>query len=316
MTRVTGMARMMRMMRITASRLSASALALAVIVALACGGGGDAAPSAPPADGAPDVLQILMASTDLSVGENRVAFGLLRPGEGALKNADVELQTFFLADGERTDPIQTLSPEFRPWPGGAGGAYIASAVFDRPGEWGLRAEARAADGSSLLAGSRVDVAETSATPAIGAPAPRSANKTAAGASSLAQITSDTAPDADLYRKTIADALDEARPLLVAFATPAYCRTATCGPQLDAVKSLKNRHAERVSFIHVEIYDNPDEIRQNGISAARTSPIVEEWGLPSEPWTFVIDANGAIAAKFEGFADEDELDAAIGEVLGR
>ena len=312
MTRVTGMA---RMMRITASRLSAPALALAVLVALACAGG-DAAPAAPPADGAPAVLQILMASTDLAVGENRVAFGLLRPGEGALKNADVELQTFFLADGERTAPVQTLSPEFRHWPGGAGGAYIANAVFDRPGEWGIRVETRAADGSGLLAGSRVDVAETSATPAIGAPAPRSANKTAAGASSLAQITSDTAPDADLYRKTVADALDESRPLLVAFATPAYCRTATCGPQLDAVKSLKNRHAERVSFIHVEVYDNPDEIRQSGISAARTSPIVEEWGLPSEPWTFIIDANGAIAAKFEGFADEDELDAAIREVLGR
>ena len=310
--RMTGMA---RAMRITASRMSAPALALAVLIALACGGG-DAAPDAPPADGAPDVLQILMASTDLAVGENRVAFGLLRPGEGALKNADVELQTFFLADGERTAPVQTLSPEFRPWPGGAGGAYIANAVFDRPGEWGLRVEVSAADGSSLLAGSRVDVAETGATPAIGAPAPRSANKTAAAASSLAQITSDMSPDADLYRKTIADALDEARPLLVAFATPAYCRTATCGPQLDAVKSLKNRHAERMSFIHVEIYDNPDEIRQNGISAARTSPIVEEWGLPSEPWTFVIDANGAIAAKFEGFADEDELDAAIREVLSR
>ena len=313
---MTGMARTMRMMRITASRLSASALALAVLVALACGGGGDAAPSAPPADVAPDVLQILMASTDLAVGENRVAFGLLRPGEGALKNADVELQTFFLADGEQSGPVQTLSPEFRPWPGGAGGAYIANTVFDRPGEWGLRAEVNAADGSSLLAGSRVDVAETSATPAIGAPAPRSANKTAAGASNLAQITSDTAPDADLYRKTVADALDESRPLLIAFATPAYCRTTTCGPQLDAVKSLKNRHAERVSFIHVEIYDNPDEIRQSGISAARTSPIVEEWGLPSEPWTFIIDANGAIAAKFEGFADEDELDAAIREVLRR
>ena len=315
---------MTRMIRMAASRLSAPSLALAVLVALACGGGGESAsstgvapPSAPPAGGFPDVLQILMASTDLAVGENRVAFGLLRPGEGALKDADVELQTFFLAGGEQVGPVQTLAPEFRAWSsGGAGGAYIANAVFDRPGEWGLRVEAKMADGASLLAGSRVDVAQTSATPAIGAPAPRSANKTAGGAASLAEITSDPAPDADLYRKTVAAALDEGRPLLIVFATPAYCRTATCGPQLNAVKNLKNRHAERANFIHVEVYDNPAEIRQSGISAARTSPIVEEWGLPSEPWTFVIDANGAIAAKYEGFADEDELDAAMGEVLGR
>ena len=309
------------MMRMTASRLFASALALAVLVALACGVGGDAAPGdapppAPPTDVAPDILQILMASTDLAVGENRVAFGLLRPGEGALKDADVELQTFFLADSEQIGPVQTLSPEFRLWPGGAGGAYVANLEFDRSGEWGLRVEARAADGSNLIAGSRVEVAQTAATPAIGAPAPRSENKTAAAASNLAQITSDTSPDADLYRKTVADALDESRPLLIVFATPAYCRTATCGPQLNAVKSLKNRHAERMDFIHAEIYDNPEEIRQNGLSAARTADIVSEWNLPSEPWTFLIDANGAIAAKYEGFADEAELDAAIGEVLSR
>lgn len=302
------------------TRIAASALALAVLVSLACGGAdsapGGAPPAAPPTDSAPDILQILMASTDLAVGENRIAFGLLRPGRGALKDADVELQTFFLADGDQTAPVQTLSPQFRAWPGGAGGAYIANAVFDRPGEWGLRVEASAADGARLLAGSRVDVARTAATPAIGAPAPRSANKTAGDAANLSEITSDTTPDADLYRKTVADALDEGRPLLVAFATPAYCRTATCGPQLNAVKNLKNRYAERASFIHVEVYDNPAEIRQSGISAARTSPIVEEWGLPSEPWTFVIDADGAIAAKYEGFADENELDAAIREVLSR
>ena len=113
MMRMTGMA---RTMRITTSRMSAPALALAVLIALACGGG-DAAPDAPPADGAPDVLQILMASTDLAVGENRVAFGLLRPGEGALKNADVEpsdvLSSGRRADGPRSDAVAGVSPMAR-----------------------------------------------------------------------------------------------------------------------------------------------------------------------------------------------------------
>ena len=307
----------------TRPRIYAMALAFAALVAVACGDAATSAPvgappSAPPTDGAPpDILQILMASTDLAVGENRVAFGLLRPGAGALKDADVELQTFFLADGGQLGPIQTLAPEFRAWPGATGGVYIANLEFDRPGEWGLQASANAADGANLLAGARLDVAEKSATPAIGAPAPRSRTKTAADdAANLAEITSDTSPDADLYRKTVADALDEGRPLVVVFATPAYCRTATCGPQLDALKTVKSRHAERANFIHVEVYDNPAEIRQSGITAARPAPAVAEWGLPSEPWTFVIDADGAIAAKFEGFADADELSAAIGEVLGR
>lgn len=303
--------------------ICALAIALAVILLAAAACGGESpAPGAPPAappvggDGAPDILQILMASTDLAVGENRVAFGLLRVGEGALKDADVELRTFFLADGAQEGPIQTLTPEFRPWPGGGGGAYVANLEFDRAGEWGLRVSASAADGANLLAGARVDVAQTPATPAIGEPAPRSRNKTASGASDLSALTSDMSPDADLYRKTIADALDESRPLVVVFATPAYCRTATCGPQMDIVKTLKNRHSERADFIHVEVYDNPAEIRRSGVSAARAAPVVAEWGLPSEPWTFVIDADGAIAAKYEGFVGESELDAAIDEVLGR
>ena len=306
----------LRSNRLTISAF-ALAIALAALLAAACGGE-SSAPAAPPVggDGAPDILQILMASTDLAVGENRVAFGLLRVGEGALKDADVELRTFFLADGDQTIPVQTVAPEFRPWPGGAGGAYVADLEFDRAGEWGLRVSASAADGANLLAGARVDVAETPATPAIGEPAPRSRNKTASDASDLSELTSDTSPDADLYRKTIADALDESRPLVVVFATPAYCRTATCGPQMDVLKALKNRHSERADFIHVEVYDNPAEIRRSGISAARAARVVAEWGLPSEPWTFVIDANGAIAAKYEGFVGEDELGAAIGEVLGR
>ncbi len=296
----------------------ALAIALAAIAAAAACGGESPAPAAPPVgeDGAPDILQILMASTDLAVGENRVAFGLLRVGKGALKDADVELRTFFLADGAQEGPIQTLAPEFRPWPGGAGGAYVANLQFDRAGEWGLQASASAADGANLLAGARVDVAETPATPAIGEPAPRSRNKTANDASDLPALTSDTSPDAGLYRKTIADALDESRPLVVVFATPAYCRTATCGPQMDVVKTLKNRHSERADFIHVEVYDNPAEIRRIGVSAARAALVVAEWGLPSEPWTFVIDADGAIAAKYEGFVGESELDAAIWEVLER
>ena len=107
------------------------------------------------------------------------------------------------------------------------------------------------------------------------------------------------PDPDLYAKTIAEALDEGIPLVVSFATPAYCKTATCGPQLDTLKQLKTTHSERVNFIHVEVYDNPPEIRESGISVAKLSPTLAEWGLPTEPWTFVIDAEGIVRAKYEG-----------------
>ena len=35
-----------------------------------------------------------------------------------------------------------------------------------------------------------------------------------------------------------------------------------------------------------------------------------WGLPTEPYTFVVDANGKVTAKFEGIASTEELRAAF------
>ena len=40
----------------------------------------------------------------------------------------------------------------------------------------------------------------------------------------------------------------------------------------------------------------------------------EWGLPTEPWVFVVDAKGKVAAKFEGMAYPDELTAALDALL--
>ena len=40
----------------------------------------------------------------------------------------------------------------------------------------------------------------------------------------------------------------------------------------------------------------------------------EWGLLTEPFTFVVDAGGRVAAKFEGFVTEGELEAALTAVL--
>jgi peroxiredoxin len=38
--------------------------------------------------------------------------------------------------------------------------------------------------------------------------------------------------------------------------------------------------------------------------------VREWHLPSEPWTFLVDADGRIEAKFEGSLSVRELTQAV------
>ncbi|MCY4652088.1 MAG: hypothetical protein OXC95_02870 [Dehalococcoidia bacterium] len=289
----------------------AFAVAFAIII-IACSG--DPTPMPAPESEASAVTRITLASTDLAVGENRVVFALIRPGIGSIKDAQVEVQTFFLSGSMPNEAVQTASATFQTWPGGTAGGYRANLSFDRSGEWGLGVVATLPDESSVNVGAMIEVKQTSSTPAIGSPAPRSESKTASDADALTDITTDPRPDSDLYRMTIPEALNGSEPLLVTFATPAYCRTATCGPQMNIVKELKDKYAGRMNFIHVEVYDNPAEIREQGLSAARTVPALAEWGLPSEPWTFVVDGGGIVRAKYEGFVDSDELEIAISEVL--
>ena len=292
-------------------RTLTAALCLALaLAAFACS-------SEPPPEPTPaptaNSMQIGMASTDLAVGDNRVVFALIRPGIGIVEDADVEVQTFHLSGDDPNARVQSVAADFSEWPVGGRGVYIANLRFDESGDWGMGAVATLADGSTLESGAKLSVKNTPSTPALGHPAPRSRTKTAC-ADSLSDITTDLNPDPDLYRLSIADALDEGRPLLVSFATPAFCATATCGPQMDVVKNLKDRYADRANFIHVEVYDNLEDIREHGLDAAKVVPALAEWGLPSEPWTFVVDADGLIRAKYEGFVNAEELTAALESVL--
>ena len=126
---------------------------------------------------------------------------------------------------------------------------------------------------------------------------------------MEELTTDPAPDLDLYSLTIAQALDSGKPLVVVFATPGFCRSVTCGPQVEVIKHLKNVYGNVVNFIHVEVFDNPLEMRVD-INSARFSKTMIEWNLVSEPYTFVVGTDGVILGKFEGFVGEDELDLSI------
>jgi hypothetical protein len=65
----------------------------------------------------------------------------------------------------------------------------------------------------------------------------------------------------------------------------------------------------VRFIHVEIYESNDP-------ALGYNRWVREWRLPSEPWVFLVGADGRIRAKFEAALSVDELLAAIRTTLLR
>ena len=204
--------------------------------------------------------------------------------------------------------------QFVPWPVGRAGVYVASVTFDQAGRWGVEVEVTEEDGAVRVGQAGFVVKPRSSSPAIGQPAPLSRNKTLQDVADLAEITTALVPDPDLYQMTIAQAASSGRPGVVTFATPGFCLTATCGPQVDVVASLKDRYMGQANFVHVEVYDNPKEM-EGDLAKGRLSPLLEEWGLLTEPFTFVLDSEGTVSSKFEGFVTAGELEAALVATLG-
>ena len=161
-------------------------------------------------------------------------------------------------------------------------------------------------GRKIQAVGNVVVKDATAAPDVGAPAIPSETPTLANAT-LAQLTTATKPDRALYRSSVAAALAAKSPFVVVFATPKYCTSRTCGPVVDVVSTVRRRHAsEGIRFIHVEVYEDNDPTKGE-------NRWVKEWKLPSEPWVFVVGADGKIADRFEGTVSVRELDEAVGRL---
>ena len=215
-------------------------------------------------------------------------------------------------------PAETRQAIFHLWPYGIRGAYSTEFNFDRPGRWRLDVTVDDADfsGATQL---EVEVVEHSAVPGIGSRPPLSRSKTLDEVDDIAQLTTDYEPDPDLYRISVAEAIESPRPAVIVFASPAFCVSATCGPQVDAVSELKETYRGRADFVHVELYDRPEEI-QGDLSRAELADPVREWGftdLPewfNESWVYILNDAGLVEQRFEGFATLTELEAALQQAL--
>jgi hypothetical protein len=66
-------------------------------------------------------------------------------------------------------------------------------------------------------------------------------------------------------------------------------------------------ADDVRFIHVEVFEGNDP-------AKGYNRWMQEWGLPTEPWTFLVDHTGKIVERYEGPVSVNELEQAVREKL--
>jgi hypothetical protein len=188
-------------------------------------------------------------------------------------------------------------------PADAEALYVTEVELPDPGTYWLLAEP--VGDTEIQALGTLVVERDSAAPGIGDRAPPSETPTLeSAAGDLSKLSTGRAPSAPLYRVSVADAIAAGDPVVVAFATPQYCETRTCGPVVDVVDAVRKRYEKRgIRFVHVEVYQDNDPA--NGVNRW-----VVEWELPTEPFTFVVDREGIVRARLEGAFSARELEHAI------
>jgi hypothetical protein len=278
--------------------------------ALLLAGCGSAATDQPAASASASAssLQAVVVASELVVGkQQRVPIGLTDHNT-PVSDATVHLRSFVLSGTTGTFKGESDAPFKGEGLQGAG-TYVAHLDFDKAGDWGVEVTASRPNGTHMTARLPMNVLALPVVPGVGQPAPLTRNPTVRDVADVETIDSGRPPD-DMHQLSIADAIQQHRPALVVFATPAFCTSNTCGPEIKVVQGLEPAYRDRLAFIHVEIYRDykPDPAKR------RLAQAVVDWRLTTEPWVFLIDSKGIVRSRFEGATASDELKAAIDQFL--
>lgn len=260
------------------------------------GGGEDVATLV---DGGAAVIVANSSGTVTTNGPQRVMVALLGDGPNRYLGGQDAPATFEFRS-EDGSVVDEVTGEWLSVQGSPLGLYVTRYTFPVDGFWEIRVK-----GSDTDAPASLFVGTDSSVPEPGDQAPPSVTATAADAASLEEITTDPSPNPAYYELSIADAVSSGEPSVIVFSTPAFCRTGICGPTMEIVKTAVGDRDD-LEVVHVEPWD---------IEQARAGTLVPvdamvDWNLPTEPWVFVVDAEGRITASFEGIVGSNELSEAI------
>jgi hypothetical protein len=243
-----------------------------------------------------------LASSVFTVGKNRLAFGMIdkqgqfvygptavyvAPNPGAPAQgpyaapADVLLtQGRYRSrqSAEETDPFAAV--------------YESQVKFPHKGPWAVLVVTK--DGGKYVAApSQVQVTTKKADPIpdVGDTPPRVATDTLASVKGNVKLLDTRVPPSDMHDESFDKVLGK-KPVALLFSTPQLCQSRVCGPVTDVAEQLKAKYGDKIEFIHQEVYVN------NDVNAGLRPPL-EAFHLRTEPWLFVVNAQGKITARLEG-----------------
>ena len=250
---------------------------------------------------------ISLGTPDLSPGVHRVSVVIEGP-EGLVETPAMRVTV--LADQSPGDTHEVIA-RFSRFPDGIRGFHVTSVDFSTVGRWNLILHIPSADGFDDI-GIAIDIPEATSAPSIGDAAPASASRTLTDVGNIADLSTGETPDPGLYLISLADAVEASKPFVVVFASPGFCTNAFCGPQAEVLSEVRSAFGDQANYIHVDLYENPEQVRF-GEEPIET-PILEEWGLHTDEWTFIVNADGVVVGRFEAFAPFEEVEAALAAVL--
>jgi hypothetical protein len=246
--------------------------------------------------------EVGLASSVFTVGKNRLAFGMIddegqfvygptalyvAPNPGApARGPFVAPADVLLTEGryrsrqsaEESDPFAAV--------------YEAQVPFDKKGPWAVLAVTKSGN-TFVAAPSQVQVttAKADQIPDVGETPPKVATDTLASVKGNEKLLDTRVPPSDMHADSFDQVLGK-KPVALLFSTPQLCQSRVCGPVTDVALQLKAKYGDKIEFIHQEVYVDNDT--NKGLR-----PPLEAFHLRTEPWLFVVGADGKITARLEG-----------------
>jgi hypothetical protein len=247
--------------------------------------------------------EVGLAGQTSTTGDNRLAFGVI-DAKGSFVYGKTAVYVAPTPDAKAQGPfpapadVLVTDPAFRSRQAASesdlfAAVYGADVPFSKPGDWSVLTVTQAG-GGMLAAPAQVKVIppQKDDIPAVGDAAPKVQTDTVASAKGDEESIDTRIPTApELHQESFADVVGK-KPVALLFATPQLCQSRVCGPVTDIALQLKSKYGKQMSFIHQEVYADNDP--NKGLR-----PPLTAFNLKSEPWLFVVGADGKVTARLEG-----------------
>lgn len=195
---------------------------------------------------------------------------------------------------------------------GTKGVYVVRLDVDRAGDWNLMVVGKPAGVSDEVWGGAAYPAVKDVpgpdpgAKAISVPTPTTENHR--GVEPYCTRT----PPCSMHRISLVDALKNGHPTVFVIGTPRFCMSRVCGPVVDIIQGVSAEFADRVNFVHAEVYkdDKNAPASPNGLA-----PAPKAYSLEEEPVTYWIKPDNTITERIVGPTDTPEVRLLTQALLG-